>query len=121
MCNAIPILSLLFLYHPYIPHSLIFYILVFLLFLCMHIYLSIFCFSTVKLPYLFYIPVMALLCRSLCVFCDVIIVVELGLWVCGESWLAIKDCLTHCPSSQGWAPGVLLFVVHCVVSCGIVM
>ena len=25
-------------------------------------------------------------------------------WVCGESWLAIKDSLTHRPSSQGWAP-----------------
>ena len=24
-------------------------------------------------------------------------------WVCGESWLAIKDSLTHRPSSQGWA------------------
>ena len=22
-------------------------------------------------------------------------------WVCGESWLAIKDSLTHSPSSQG--------------------
>ena len=52
---------------------------------------------------------MAPLCSCLCVFCDVLIV-ELGLWVCGESWLAIKDCLTHCPSSQSWAPGVLLFV-----------
>ena len=26
-----------------------------------------------------------------------------GTWVCGESWLAIKDSLTHRPSSQGWA------------------
>ena len=34
-------------------------------------------------------------------------------WVYGESWLAIKDSLTHHPSSQGWAPGVLL--PHCVV------
>ena len=24
-------------------------------------------------------------------------------WMCGESWLAIKDSLTHRPSSQGWA------------------
>ena len=23
--------------------------------------------------------------------------------MCGESWLAIKDSLTHHPSSQGWA------------------
>ena len=36
--------------------------------------------------------------------CDV----EFGCWVCGESWLAIKDSLTHRPSSQGWAPSVLL-------------
>ena len=28
--------------------------------------------------------------------------------MCGESWLAIKDSLTHRPSSQGWAPSVLL-------------
>ena len=26
----------------------------------------------------------------------------------GESWLAVKDSLTHHPSSQGWAPRVLL-------------
>ena len=25
-----------------------------------------------------------------------------------ESWLAVKDSLTHRPSFQGWAPGVLL-------------
>ena len=73
-----------------------------------------------KLPYLLYIPVMALLCCSLCVFCDVLIV-ELGLWVCEESWLAIEGSLTHHPSSQGWVPGVLVFVVYCVVSCDIVM
>ena len=35
-------------------------------------------------------------------------VVEFGHWVCGESWLAVKDSLTHRPSSQGWAPRVLL-------------
>ena len=37
-----------------------------------------------------------------------------GTWVCGESWLAIKDSLTHRPSSQGWAPecplGSILYV-----------
>ena len=51
---------------------------------------------------------------------------EHGHWVCGESWLAIKDSLTHHPSSQGWAPRVLLlfccvlcFVVcYCVLRCG---
>ena len=31
------------------------------------------------------------------IVCDV----EFGYWVCGESWLAIKDSLTHRPSSQG--------------------
>ena len=49
--------------------------------------------------------------------------VEFGLWVCGESWLAIKDSLTHRLSSQGWAPGVLLLCCSvCVshVSCGCV-
>ena len=32
--------------------------------------------------------------------------------MCGESWHAMKDSLTHRPSSQDWAPGVLpvLFV-----------
>ena len=34
----------------------------------------------------------------------------------GESWHAIKDSLTHRPSSQGWAPGVLpLCVCVCLV------
>ena len=43
LCNAIPILSPFFLYHPYIPHSLIrriFYFLVSLLFLCMYAYIK---------------------------------------------------------------------------------
>ena len=31
-----------------------------------------------------------------------------------RSWLAIKDSLTHRPSSQGWAPGVLLSCYVCV-------
>ena len=44
------------------------------------------------------------------IVCDV----EFGCWVCGESWLAIKDSLTHRPSSQGWAPSVLL---SCHVMC----
>ena len=35
-------------------------------------------------------------------------------WVCGESWHAIKGSLTHRPSSQGWAPGVLPL---CVCIC----
>ena len=38
MCNAIPILSPFFLYHPCIPHSLIIHFLVSLLFLCMDAY-----------------------------------------------------------------------------------
>ena len=33
--------------------------------------------------------------------------------MCGESWHAIKDSLTHHPSSQGWAPGVLPTVYMC--------
>ena len=44
-------------------------------------------------------------------------VVRFGHWVCGESWHAIKDSLTHRPSSQGWAPGVLPFYVQVFVSC----
>ena len=35
--------------------------------------------------------------------------------MCGESWHAMKDSLTHCPSSQGWAPGVLPFLYKCFV------
>ena len=39
--------------------------------------------------------------------------------MCGESWHAIKGSLTHRPSSQGWAPGVLpLCVCMCVCVCG---
>ena len=38
--------------------------------------------------------------------------------MCGESWHAIKDSLTHRPSSQGWAPGVLpLCVCMCMCVC----
>ena len=32
--------------------------------------------------------------------------------MCGESWHAMKDSLTHRPSSQGWAPGFLPFLVQ---------
>ena len=49
--------------------------------------------------------------------CVVVIVcdVEFGYWVCGESWL---DSLTHRPSSQGWAPSVLLSChVMCICVC----
>ena len=47
-----------------------------------------------------------------------VIVCEFGYWVCGESWLAIKDSLTHCPSSQGWAPSALLSChVMCICVC----
>ena len=28
-------------------------------------------------------------------------------WMCGESWLAIKDLQPTIPSSQGWASSVL--------------
>ena len=45
-------------------------------------------------------------------------VVRFGHWVCGESWHAIKGSLTHHPSSQGWAPGVLpLCVCICMYVC----
>ena len=40
-----------------------------------------------------------------------------GHCVCGESWYAIKDSLTHRPSSQGWAPGVLPFSVQVCYLC----
>ena len=43
-------------------------------------------------------------------------------WVCGESWIAIKDSLIHHPSSQGWEPTVLLLccsVCVCVCVCGV--
>ena len=33
-------------------------------------------------------------------------------WVCGESWL---DSLTHCPSSQGWAPKCPLGSIYFVL------
>ena len=36
--------------------------------------------------------------------------------MCGESWHTIKGSLTHRPSSQGWAPGVLPLCV-CVCVC----
>ena len=52
-----------------------------------------------------------MLCLSVC----------LGALGCGESWLAIKDSLTHRPSSQGWAPecplGSILYVYFVLVSC----
>ena len=44
-----------------------------------------------------------------------LLVVRFGHWVCGES---IKGFLTHRPSSQGWAPGVLPL---CVCMCMCVM
>ena len=43
--------------------------------------------------------------------------VRVGHWVCGESWQAIKDSLTHRPSSQGWAPDVLPFYVQVCCVC----
>ena len=43
--------------------------------------------------------------------CDV----EFGYWVCGESWLAIKDSFTHRPRSQGWV--LLSFHVICICVC----
>ena len=32
--------------------------------------------------------------------------------MCGESWHAMKDSLTHRPSSQGWAPWCPTFFVQ---------
>ena len=67
-------------------------------------------------------PILLLfVCCMLCVICYL----EHGHLVCGESWLAVKDSLTHHPSSQGWAPRVLLLcccvlccvVCYCVVCC----
>ena len=37
--------------------------------------------------------------------------------MCGESWLAIKDSLTHRPSSQGWAPDAQFHLSLCLVWC----
>ena len=37
--------------------------------------------------------------------------------MCGESWHAMKDSLTHRPSSQGWAPGVLPFFLYKCFVC----
>ena len=53
--------------------------------------------------------------QGLCMFMSVNVSVfvnvnEFGHWVCGESW-----SLTHRPSSQGWAPCVLLFC--CLFVC----
>ena len=39
--------------------------------------------------------------------------------MCGESWHAMKDSLTHCPSSQGWAPGVLPFFLYFFVATSV--
>ena len=42
--------------------------------------------------------------------------------MCGESWLAIKDSLTHLTSSQGWAPecplGSIFIFCACVMCPG---
>ena len=32
-------------------------------------------------------------------------------WMCGESWLAIKDLQPTIPSSQGWASSVLFILL----------
>ena len=42
---------------------------------------------------------------------------ELGCQMCGESWLAVKDSLTHRPSSQGWASVVSLPHGHLYSFC----
>ena len=39
-----------------------------------------------------------------------------GARMCGESWLAVKDSLTHHPSSQGWASWYLL-IIWPVLTC----
>ena len=65
-------------------------------------------FYTAYILYFFY---------RLCIVYLWLSVVRFGHWVCGESWHAIKDSLTHRPSSQGWAPGVLPFYVQVFVSC----
>ena len=41
--------------------------------------------------------------------------VKFGHWVCRESWLnSHKNSSTNCPSSQGWASGVLLQSIYVV-------
>ena len=67
-------------------------------------------------PYLFLFstdPFCSVWCHAVSVVVTVL-VVRSGHWVCGESWHAIKGSLTHRPSSQGWAPGVLPL---CVSMC----
>ena len=53
------------------------------------------------------------------IVCDV----EFGCWVCVESWLAIKDSLTHRPGSQGWVPMPVYcsHVMSCVAICECVL
>ena len=58
-------------------------------------------------------PFCSVWCHAVSVVVTVL-VVRFGHWVCGESWHAIKGSLTHRPSSQGWAPGVLPL---CVSMC----
>ena len=55
---------------------------------------------------------MIFMCIYLLFIVCLLSVVRFGHWVCGKSWHAIKDSLTHHPSSQGWAPGVLPIYVQ---------
>ena len=77
-------------------------------------------FSVVHINMYHTLHVVSRLCYRTVTPCVAVIVcdVEFGYWVCGESWLAIKDSLTHRPSSQGWAPSVLLSChVMCICVC----
>ena len=70
------------------------------------------------LVYIFICIMLCMCCRDCAVVQFLTVWLSLfvmfGYWVCGESWLAIKDSLTHRPGSQGWAPSVLL---SCHVMC----
>ena len=77
-----------------------------------HLYVYIYMYHTLH--------VLSWLCYRTVTPCVAVIVcdVEFGYWVCGESWPAVKDSLTHRPSSQGWAPSVLLSChVMCICVC----
>ena len=116
----IPLSKSLFFYNPIFIVIFLFYVILilenffYLFFYCLVIYVAL---VSCHSPFL-----LLFVCCMFCVICYL----EHGHWVCGESWLAVKDSLTHHPSSQGWAPRVLLLcccvlccvVCYCVLRCG---
>ena len=82
--------------------NLYFYTLPNIIFSTSYSYYYIVIFMLLPIHCLSILPLCVAIVLCVCVF------FQFGHWVCGESWLAIKDSLTHRPSSQGWAPDVLL-------------